>query len=58
MKVSAAICGRSEHHVSKGRLQARLDRELDLNTARPGDRGDTTAFFAFASFADNQRSQP
>jgi hypothetical protein len=42
----------------KGRLQARLDRELDLNTARLGDRGDTTAFFAFASFADNQRSQP
>ena len=58
MKVSDAIYGRSERYVSKGRLQAMLDRELDLNRERLGDRGDTTAFFAFASFADNQRSQP
>ena len=34
MKVSDAIYGRSERYVSKGRLQAMLDRELDLNRER------------------------
>jgi hypothetical protein len=48
MKVSDAIYGRSERYVSKGRLQAMLDRELELNIERLSDRGDTTAFFAFA----------
>ncbi len=49
MKVSDAIYGRSERYVSKARLQAMLDRELELNIQRLGDtRGDTTAFFAFA----------
>jgi hypothetical protein len=49
MKVSDAIYGHSERYVSKGRLQAMLDRELELNIERLGNaRGDTTAFFAFA----------
>ena len=49
MQVSDAIYGRSERYVSKGRLQAMLDRELELNIERLGPaRGDTTAFFAFA----------
>lgn len=49
MKVSDAIYGRSERYVSKGRLQAMLDRELELNVERLGGvRGDSTAFFAFA----------
>ncbi len=49
MKVSDAIYGRSERYVSKGRLQAMLDREFDLNVKRLApERGDTTAFFAFA----------
>ncbi len=62
MKVSDAIYGRSERYVSKGRLQAMLDRELDLNIERLGSvRGDSTAFFAFAdtvvarSFKGRQR---
>lgn len=49
MKVSDAIYGHSERYVSKGRLQAMLDRELELNIQRlSATRGDTTAFFAFA----------
>lgn len=49
MKVSDAIYGRSERYVSKGRLQAMLDRELELDVERlSGARGDSTAFFAFA----------
>ncbi|CAN5314328.1 hypothetical protein BH09VER1_BH09VER1_36610 [soil metagenome] len=49
MKVSDAIYGRSERYVSKGRLQAMLDREFELNVERLGPaRGDSTAFFAFA----------
>lgn len=49
MKVSDAIYGRSERYVSKGRLQAMLNRELELDIDRLGAaRGDTTAFFAFA----------
>jgi hypothetical protein len=49
MKVSDAIYGRGERYVSKGRLQAMLDRELELNIERLGGaRRDTTAFFAFA----------
>lgn len=49
MKVSDAIYGRSERYVSKGRLQAMLDREFELNVERLGPtRGDNTAFFAFA----------
>jgi hypothetical protein len=48
MKVSDAIYGQSERYVSRGRLQAMLDREFDLNIERLEPRGDTTAFFAFA----------
>ena len=49
MQVSDAIYGQSDRYVSKGRLQAMLDREFALNLERLGPtRGDTTAFFAFA----------
>src|SRR5262249_53841683 len=49
MKVSDAIYGRSERYVSRGRLQAMLDREFDLDVQRLGkERGDQTCFFAFA----------
>jgi hypothetical protein len=49
MKVSDAVYGQSERYVSRGRLQAMLDREFDLNVERLGDaRGESTAFFAFA----------
>jgi hypothetical protein len=49
MAVSDAIYGKSDRYVSKGRLQAMLDREFELNVERLGDeRGDDTAFFAFA----------
>jgi hypothetical protein len=49
MAVSDAVYGKSDRYVSKGRLQAMLDRELDLNVERLSDaRGDETAFFAFA----------
>ena len=50
MKVSDAIYGRSERYVSRGRLQAMLDREFDLDVERLGpERGDDTSFFAFAN---------
>ncbi len=48
MKVSDAIYGQSERYVSRGRLQAMLDREFELDINRLQDRGDTTSFFAFA----------
>jgi hypothetical protein len=49
MAVSDAIYGKADRYVSKGRLQAMLDREFELNVDRLGDeRGDDTAFFAFA----------
>jgi hypothetical protein len=49
MAVSDAIYGKADRYVSKGRLQAMLDREFQLNLDRLGDeRGDETAFFAFA----------
>jgi hypothetical protein len=49
MKVSDAIYGRAERYVSRGRLQAMLDREFNLDVERLGkDRGDNTSFFAFA----------
>jgi hypothetical protein len=49
MKVSDAIYGRADRYVSRGRLQAMLDREFDLVVQRLGtERSDTTAFFAFA----------
>jgi hypothetical protein len=49
MAVSDAVYGKSDRYVSKGRLQAMLDREFQLNIDRLGDeRGDETAFFAFA----------
>src|SRR5438132_13460870 len=50
MKVSDAIYGRAERYVSRGRLQAMLDREFDLDVERLGkERGDNTSFFAFAN---------
>src|SRR5437773_917167 len=49
MNVSDAIYGRAERYVSRGRLQAMLDREFDLDVERLGkERGDNTSFFAFA----------
>ena len=49
MKVSDAIYGHADRYVSRGRLQAMLDREFDLDVERLGlQRGDNTSFFAFA----------
>jgi hypothetical protein len=49
MAVSDAVYGKSDRYVSKGRLQAMLDHEYELNLERLGDeRGDDTSFFAFA----------
>jgi hypothetical protein len=49
MAVSDAVYGKSDRYVSKGRLQAMLDHEFQLNIDRLGDeRGDETSFFAFA----------
>jgi hypothetical protein len=49
MKVSDAIYGRADRYVSRGRLQAMLDHEFELNMERLGqERGYTTSFFAFA----------
>jgi hypothetical protein len=49
MAVSDAVYGKSDRYVSKGRLQAMLDHEFELDVERLGDqRGDETAFFAFA----------
>src|ERR671917_2916506 len=49
MAVSDAGYGKADRHVSKGRLQAMLDHEFELNLGRLGDeRGDENAFFAFA----------
>src|SRR5215212_1817842 len=49
MAVSDAVYGKSDRYVSKGRLQAMLDHEFELNVERLGDeRGDDTSFFAFA----------
>lgn len=49
MAVSDAVYGRSDRYVSRGRLQAMLDHELDLNIDRLStSRGDDTCFFAFA----------
>src|SRR6478752_4842639 len=49
MKVSDAIYGHAERYVSRGRLQAMLDREFELDVERLSqERGDNTSFFAFA----------
>ena len=49
MKVSDAIYGHADRYVSRGRLQAMLDREFELDVQRLGeDRGESTSFFAFA----------
>jgi hypothetical protein len=49
MAVSDAVYGKADRYVSRGRLQAMLTHELDLNVERLGpSRGDTTCFFAFA----------
>jgi hypothetical protein len=49
MAVSDAVYGKSDRYVSKGRLQAMLDHEFELNVDRLGEaRGDETAFFSFA----------
>jgi hypothetical protein len=49
MAVSDAVYGKSDRYVSKGRLQAMLDHEYQLDLDRLSDqRGDDTAFFAFA----------
>ena len=49
MTVSDAIYGSGDRYVSKSRCQSMLDREYGLNVERLApQRGDTTAFFAFA----------
>jgi hypothetical protein len=49
MAVSDAVYGKSDRYVSKGRLQAMLDHEYQLDLDRLADqRGEETAFFAFA----------
>ena len=49
MQVSDAIYGQASRYVCRQRLQAMLDQEHSLNIERlRDDRGDTTAFFAFA----------
>jgi hypothetical protein len=50
MKVSDAIYGHADRYVSRGRLQAMLDREFHLDVERLSpDRGESTSFFAFAN---------
>jgi len=47
--VSDAIYGHADRYVSRGRLQAMLDREFDLDVERlAAERGESTSFFAFA----------
>src|SRR5579871_6660095 len=49
MKVSDAIYGKARRYVSRERLEVMLDHEYQLNLDRlREDRGDSTAFFAFA----------
>jgi len=49
MKVSDAIYGHADRYVSRGRLQAMLDHEFELDIERLGpERGESNAFFAFA----------
>jgi hypothetical protein len=49
MAVSDAVYGKADRYVSKGRLQAMLNHEFQLNIDRLSEqRGDETAFFAFA----------
>jgi hypothetical protein len=49
MQVSDAIYGHAERYVSRGRLQAMLNREFILDVERLGqERGESTSFFAFA----------
>jgi hypothetical protein len=49
MAVSDAIYGPAERYVSRGRLEAMLDHEYELNQNRLFEsRGARTAFFAFA----------
>ncbi len=49
MAVSDAIYGSAQRYVSRERLQAMLDHELELDIQRlSAIRGDTTSFFAFA----------
>jgi len=49
MQVSDAIYGHADRYVSRGRLQAMLDHEFELDIERLGpERGDNTSFFAFA----------
>src|SRR5439155_580728 len=44
-----AIYGHADRYVSRGRLQAMLDREFDLDVERLSqERGESTSFFAFA----------
>src|ERR1700726_5094287 len=50
MKVSDAIYGRAERYVSRGRLQAMLDREFDLDVERlPQGGGEKTFFFSLSA---------
>jgi hypothetical protein len=50
MAVSDAIYGEADRYVSKGRLQAMLDHEYQLDVDRlSAKRGHTTSFFALAN---------
>src|SRR3954463_11082246 len=50
MAVSDAVYGKSDRYVSKGRLQAMLDREFQLDLDRlGGERGEGTACFALGA---------
>jgi hypothetical protein len=55
MAVSDAIYGHAARYVSRERLEAMLDHELDLNLQRLAEaRGGATAFFAFADTVSAQ----
>lgn len=55
MAVSDAIYGHAKRYVSRERLEAMLDRELELTSAQLAEsRGPTTAFFAFADTVSAQ----
>jgi hypothetical protein len=56
MSVSDAIYGRAQRYVSRQRLEAMLEHELDQIVASlASKRGDTTPFFAFANTVATRR---
>src|SRR2546423_5315540 len=56
MAVSDAICGPTDHYVSRRRLRAMLDYEYNLLRERLAEkRGTRTAFFVFANTVATRR---